>query len=556
MRTTKKGVRRSELKKMNLLEVIENVVELTKDNCNISVDCEAQTYIYEVAERLKLEPIQALLLSVFVDQCDDSRIQPRDIARHFDCRTISVLAKDDVIESLVQMRVIARKKDSDGDITYRVPRRTIDALKEGRLPEKEVLTDLTAKEWVNVVDDLIRQRGNDEISDDDLEGTLGEIIEGNQHLHIARQLKGLGLCYTDLLLFLAMSMLYINNHDDRIRRGDIDDYFSRGDLRSHTQDLENGSHTLMAAKLVEHSCTDGQIESDSWCLTNYSKYELYAELNLKAPANVRSNLTHYDDIKEKKLYYNPTVTKQVEHLASLLEHEKMHRVLSRLETKGMRKGFTCIFYGGPGTGKTETVMQLARMTQRDIMLVDIPSIRSKWVGEQEKNIKALFERYHKAVASAKDGNAPILLFNEADALLNKRFEGGLSCADKEENSMQNIILQEMENLEGIMIATTNLTGSLDDAFERRFLYKIEFDKPSPKERQHIWHSMLPDLTDEQALALARQFDFSGGQIENITRKRIITDILDERDNLDFDSIVESCKAELLNKKSQRSSIGF
>lgn len=68
--------------------------------------------------------------------------------------------------------------------------------------------------------------------------------------------------------------------------------------------------------------------------------------------------------------------------------------------------------------------------------------------------------------------------------------------------------------------------------------------------------MLPDLTDEQALALARQFDFSGGQIENITRKRIITDILDERDNLDFDSIVESCKAKLLNKKSQRSAIGF
>jgi len=547
---------KKQLEKQSVLDLIEQIVLKTKDEERISVLGQAQAYIKELSQRLGLNEMQALFLSVFVDQSDDSRIQPRDLARHFDCRTIGVLAKDDVIESLVQMRVIARKKDSDGDITYRVPRKTIDALKLGKLPEKEHLNDLSAREWINVVDDYLRQRSNDEISDEDLEGTLSELIEKNQHLYLVRQLKSFDLCYTDLLLFLVMSMLYMNNHDDRIRKNDIDDYFDRGDLRRHTQDLENGSHTLMSGKLVEHSCIDGQIESDSWCLTNHSKYEVYAELNLKQPVNVRSNLLHFDDIKEKTLFYTPRVAKQVEQLASLLEHEKMKRVLNRLESKGMRKGFTCIFYGGPGTGKTETVLQLARQTQRDIMLVDIPSIRSKWVGEQEKNIKALFERYQKAVASAKDGNAPILLFNEADALLNKRFEGGLSCADKEENSMQNIILQEMENLEGIMIATTNLTGSLDEAFERRFLYKLEFDKPTPKERQHIWRAMLPDLTEEQALTLAERFDFSGGQIENITRKRIITDILNERDELDLNDVIENCQTELLGKHNNNCRLGF
>lgn len=551
-----KTVTKTALKKMNTLEVIEQVVELTNDSHSITVTGEARPYIKEVAERLDLDPMQALFVSIFMDQCDDSRIQVRDIARHFDCRNIAVLAKDDVIESLVRMRVIARKKDSDGDITYRVPRRSVEAIKQGRLPEKENYDNLTAKEWINVIDDLVRQRGNDEITDDDLEGTLAEVIEKNQHLHIARQLKSLSLHYTDLLLFLAMSMCYINNHDDRIRRGDIDDYFDRRDFREHAQDLENGSHVLMNAKLVEHSCIDGQIESDSWCLTNYSKYELYAELNLKQPTNVRSNLTHHEDIKAKEMFYTPSVTKQVEQLHSLLEHDKMCRVLDRLEKSGMRKGFTCIFYGSPGTGKTETVMQLARMTKRDIMLVDVPSIRSKWVGETEKNVKALFERYNKAVKSATDGNMPILLFNEADAILNKRNEGSVDSVDKMENAMQNIILQEMENLEGIMIATTNLTGSLDAAFERRFLYKVEFDKPTPKERKHIWKSMLPDLTDNDALTLAERFDFSGGQIENITRKRIITDILDERNTLDLASIIESCNHEQLNSKSNQQRIGF
>ena len=121
--------------------------------------------------------------------------------------------------------------------------------------------------------------------------------------------------------------------------------------------------------------------------------------------------------------------------------------------------------------------------------------------------------------------------------------------------MQNIILQEMEQLEGIMIATTNLTGSLDAAFERRFLYKIEFEKPSPAERRHIWQSMLPDLTEEDALSLAQRFDFSGGQIENIARKRIVSDILADRDSIDLDAIIESCKCESLCKGNTRK-IGF
>ena len=65
--------------------------------------------------------------------------------------------------------------------------------------------------------------------------------------------------------------------------------------------------------------------------------------------------------------------------------------------------------------------------------------------------------------------APILLFNEADAIFGIRQEGATRAVDKMENSIQNIILQEMEKLDGILIATTNLTTNLDKAFERRFL---------------------------------------------------------------------------------------
>lgn len=98
-----------------------------------------------------------------------------------------------------------------------------------------------------------------------------------------------------------------------------------------------------------------------------------------------------------------------------------------------------------------------------------------WVGESEKNIKGTFDDYKKKVKQL--AKAPILLFNEADAIIGKRQVGAERAVEKMENSILNIILQEIEQLDGILIATTNLPENMDKAFERRFLYKIQFEKP-------------------------------------------------------------------------------
>ena len=115
--------------------------------------------------------------------------------------------------------------------------------------------------------------------------------------------------------------------------------------------------------------------------------------------------------------------------------------------------------------------------------------------------------------------------------------------------MQNIILQEMENLDGILIATTNLTQNLDAAFDRRFLYKVEFKKPTAEESRHIWQTMLPNLDEENASFLASKYDFSGGQIENIARKQVVSNILHDSDALDMSLIREACDAERLNRQN-------
>ena len=132
---------------------------------------------------------------------------------------------------------------------------------------------------------------------------------------------------------------------------------------------------------------------------------------------------------------------------------------------------------------------------------------------------------------------------EADAVLGIRQEGASQAVEKMENSIQNIILQEMEQLDGIMIATTNLTQNLDKAFERRFLYKIEFEKPSTEAKSRIWRSMIPTLDERTAAMLAARYDFSGGQIENIARKRTI-DIILQGAEPSFEQLDGYCRLEV------------
>jgi SpoVK/Ycf46/Vps4 family AAA+-type ATPase len=122
-----------------------------------------------------------------------------------------------------------------------------------------------------------------------------------------------------------------------------------------------------------------------------------------------------------------------------------------------------------------------------------------------------------------------------------------------ENTLQNIILQEMETLDGIMMATTNLTQNMDSAFERRFLYKINFHKPDRATRLQIWQSMMPDLPESDVAILAERYDLSGGQMENITRKATVEHILTGQ-TPSLETLIGLCKEE--NIAENRPRIGF
>ena len=514
---------------------------------------EAEPFIVEYARRNSISEDSALLFAAFFNDFTDTRIWIKDIARFFDCSQVKILTKWSAIEELVAKRFVTQYKKDDGELYFAIPNEVVAALREDKKYSPDAKAHLTIDKWFAALSKLLNAKDHDKIPYTNFIADLHVLINSNKHLVVTQELstiKG----DVDLVIFAGIMDLFVRNNDNHVIREDLEDLFeTRWDMRTEARLLERGIHPLQQARLIEHSDSNGQVEADAWKMTDVAKERFLAEMDCTAPIKEDKNIQKADSIAEKPLFFNASVSKQMAQLESLLQENRFAAVQENLAKHGMRRGFACIFYGAPGTGKTESVLQLARKTGRGIMIVDVPNLRDKFVGETEKNTKAIFDKYRKACKNSK--LAPILLFNEADAVLCKRNEGAETAVDKMENAMQNIILQEMENLEGIMIATTNLTNNLDKAFERRFLYKIEFPKPTPNESQHIWHAMLPEISEAEAFELAKQYAFSGGQIENIARKQLVNAVLTGEDKVSMKTIKEACKTELF-KNSSMKRIGF
>ncbi len=173
------------------------------------------------------------------------------------------------------------------------------------------------------------------------------------------------------------------------------------------------------------------------------------------------------------------------------------------------RGITALFQGSPGTGKTMVAGVIARDLGLELYRVDVSRITSKWIGETEKNLGALFD-------AAEDGQV-MLLFDEADSLFAKRTEVKTSV-DKYANMEVNYLLQRLDSFEGIAILTTNFGNAIDPAFKRRLTYRVTFPFPDEEMREQLWKSMLPAQVPTQGKLdfanLAQRFRLSGGYIRN------------------------------------------
>jgi SpoVK/Ycf46/Vps4 family AAA+-type ATPase len=237
-------------------------------------------------------------------------------------------------------------------------------------------------------------------------------------------------------------------------------------------------------------------------------------------------------------------------------------VINRLKQWGIKdkkRGIEAkiIFYGVAGTGKTLTALALAKSLKKDVLSFDCSKILSMYIGESEKNVRSIFDKYYELRTQTK--SEPVLLLNEADQFLSARSSGSASSSDKMHNQMQNIFLEQIERFDGILIATTNLLENLDKAFSRRFNYKIEFVKPNKTQRIELWKKLLPanlPLEKDFDIEELAKYELTGGQIELVIKNTAYKIAVSDEPLFRVDNFKEQITKEQKGQFDSETKVGF
>lgn len=544
------------------VEIIANI--LKKSELSPKIGNREQDALDHIMDYLGVNRMQAYLFTViFMISFNERRIYIENISEFLGCSNFRVAALIPELEQLSGKRLIqyyrsaysvSEKDDSIHELSFCFSRKIMDAV---MLEDRSIFIKNTEVDMITLLEmiyKLSEERSEDKITYGEMMQEVNELLIANKKMKFVQNIESLHLEEHERVLLLYVCREILKGEDDVDLIATLEKLISDARVRFQLRrSLVMGQNILIHKNILE--LCDGVFRSDrDVSLTDHGMDILFdKEIKLLRSEDDKSkNLLLHKDIKELPMFFAPEVQSSLDELTNVLAEENYQKSLKKLRGRGMSEGIAVLLHGPPGTGKTATTYQIARQTGRDIMEVDISDTKSMWFGESEKRIRKIFKDYGNLQAS--EGKTPILLFNECDAVFGSRKRIGNSAVDQTENTIQNIILQSMEDLKGILIATTNLTHNLDKAFQRRFLWKVFLDIPGPESRKQIWQNKLPFLKPDEALQLAREFSFSGGSIANIARKTMMHEVI--HGNFPQISHIRSYCQEESSLSMNRQQIGF
>jgi hypothetical protein len=526
------------------LEAISSAAE----KCNLKFNdlVHVNKDIIDVAMFLDISASQAVFFACIALLSFQRTVTFDGLGKHLGCSALSLVAQMNNIDALEKKGYIQKKiknrdrKYSYNDLGYNVPYNVIEALRKNDRTMLSEIIKFDLPKFLKQISDIVDERYNQNLSTEQVLNETEFLIRENISLpfvsFVDRELSDM----VSKCTMFCMSYFRLKGQFTVCIESFANSLFDDlGYQLEFSQLVASGSHELIVKGMLKLVCSEFDGERAVMVDHKAAKCIYQDYPNLLMPEQDNPGLIRARSIRPRKLYYDNELTDQIVSIEKILRPAKFRSYLKALENNGLSRGVTAILYGAPGTGKTETVYQQARQTGRNTSMVDLSQTKSKWFGDSEKRARQIFCDYAALLENSE--REPILFINEADGLFTRRLESGgkSSAADQAINTMQNILLQEMESFEGILVAATNLAGNLDKAFERRFTFKIGFPKPDLSVRSRIWKSRVPELTDAEAEMLGRSFEITGDDIDLHVRQLIFARVLNRGTSI-YGTLAESC----------------
>lgn len=545
---------------LKTIEIIHEKCKKSKLNSKVFSTCSAEIEIIKSA--FKITEQQSALVAVIIGLSCLESIKINKIMDYLGLNKIEFLNFSQDLIKLQKRNILEAHNINDfvNDDFFLKPQ-LIDFLINNKPIPLELISEevkeFTFHEFLYEIDQLSDKKDNGVIVQHQFSYEFWEIIEKYKSFKLV-DFANKNLALVDAFVFFDTIIDTIaigNNSFNTSLQSTVDDCtFRRRVTFDYIQNFLSGNTKLNTLNLIEkdiNSFSDRhKIRLTEKTLNMLSEWE---GLKIGFQNKKNEKLIYPQAIKKTKLFYNPKEVVLLQPLQKSLGIKSFQKLQEKLEENNLSKGMTTLLYGTPGTGKTATVYQLAKKYNRAVFKVEISETKSMWFGESQKLVKKIFTDYYQFKKEEK--NCPILLFNEADAIIGKRKSAGASNVSDTENAIQNILLEELENFDGILFATSNLVNNLDSAFERRFLFKIQFETPSLENAAKIWKSKLPMLSVKNAQILAKQYTFSGGEMDNIARKVIMEEVI-IGNTISFETIKLFCNSEKWDTNTITSKIGF
>lgn len=546
----------------NLLTLIEGISAAAR-TCGLNFGKleNEDAHVTEIASFLNVSDSQAVLFSCLTELSFQKTVTLENLSKHLNSSALRILPFMNELEVLEKKGYIQKnfrkkgRKLSYNDMGFSVPHSVIEALRKRDSSMLLTTSEFDLPGFLKQASSIVDERSENILTTAQVQAEIEFLISMNGHIPYVSYIdsnltKPISKCTMFALSFVRFKGQYRVNVDS-FSNSLFDDL---GEQLEFSQEIVSGIHELITKNFIQ--VVSSEFDGDKYVTLSQNTakklYESYPALLISESDN--SGLISFKTISDKKLFFNESVKEQIGSIEKVLKPNSFKSYRRALSQNKLSSGITAIFYGAPGTGKTEAVYQIARKTGRDIMMVDLSETRSKWFGESEKVVKKIFDDYSLLLKSCDQ--EPILFINEADGLFSKRIDLNTSRGGSAEhaiNTIQNVLLQALESFEGILLATSNLTSNLDKAFERRFTFKLNFPKPDNHVRKSIWRSKIPELTQSEAAALADKFEITGGEIDIQVRQVVLKKILNKKIRT-FNALLDCCSKN--HKFSEQNRIGF